>query len=181
MKTKHLTKSFKSFLTESKCSISFNPLAYGWLAAILLSTFLIFFAVYLSTDIAIVFWQLVAILLIVGAVLVRVVLINGSGQEITITCYLPANQVFVKGRYYQLAASSRYSFFGFWLILDPVHEHQVAPNESVNLNSADPNNAVSSTNVVSSTNEQARLFLPRYQLSRQAVAYLTFLTSAAQH
>lgn len=181
MKTKLLTKSYRSFLTESKCSISFNPLAYGWLAAILLSTVLIFSALYLSTDIAIVFWQLVAILLIIGAVLIRVVLINGLGQEITITCYLPANQVFVKGRYYQLAASSRYSFFGFWLILEPIHEHQVAPNESANLNSAGSNNAVSSNISVSSTSEQARLFLPRYQLSRQAVAYLTFLTSAAQH
>lgn len=181
MKTKLLTKSYRSFLTESKCSISFNPLAYGWLAAILLSTVLIFSALYLSTDIAIVFWQLVAILLIIGAVLIRGVLINGSGQEITITCYLPANQVFVKGRYYQLAASSRYSFFGFWLILEPIHEHQVAPNENANLNSAGSNNAFSSTISVSSTSEQARLFLPRYQLSRQAVAYLTFLTSAAQH
>jgi len=146
VKTANLTPWCNLFSTASKYNICIKKSCYQHLlyagsvvTFILLSIVFFTFAYHLALSIAVFFLFLVGLLLA-----------NKKPQQVSSSFELNSQGLcsFNGNHYYQLQTSSRYSFFGCWLILKPV------PTESAQFN-------------VTDKNAKTRCFIYRDSLSKQ--------------
>ena len=163
MKTQHLRKSCKLFLTASKCDICYAPLKVNCLLAVSALLLTACYLVFRYAQTALGLWHALLILFAASAAMLHLTkqfFFQSNPEELTIV--LPDHEVNWRQGTYVLDNASRLSFWGFWLVLSDKTEIAVSTPKS------------------HSQVELVELFIFRHQLNYHQICYLSYLIKAAQ-
>ena len=176
MKTQHLRKSCKLFLTASKCDICYAPLKVNWLLAVgcslLTACYLVFYFAQINAQTAQWLWHALLLLFASSAALIYLTkryFFESQSEQLTIA--LPEHEINWRQGTYVADSASRLSFLGFWLVL--LDKTEVLDKQAAGL-------AGKNTIARIRKNVQCELFIYRSQLNYQQVCYLSYLIKAAQ-
>ncbi len=154
MKTLHLTKSYKSFLSESKCNIRFKALNFERISLFSITTIWALCSAFYFIENALLLWQCVFAILMCSALLVKQLSsLFYTSDEVLITIALPSAALLLNGQTFLLTNNSRKNGLGFWL-------------------------SMKATSSPSNINQCKQVFVPRFELNREQTSHLSYLVKS---